>query len=232
MITFIDKLKNIIANKKPVHTKFLTSTEQAQLTSYLKDKSILKLDGGYPDSELKRANFYCNEDIMITCFKIHYNKKYLTLTHQNILGTLLSLSITRDSIGDILSEDGIFFVISELREYILKELTIISNVKIELEEINGSNVKRHIKLKETISSIDSLRLDLVVSKICKISRKESNVFIESDLVKVNHVIVNKNTKLIGDNDILSIRKYGRFIILDTSKTSKKGKIIMKYGKFT
>lgn len=231
MITFKDKLKNIIENGKPVRTKFLTSSEQAQLKNSVKDKSILKLEGGYPNSELKRANFYCDEDIMITCFKINYNKKYLELTHQNILGTLLSLSITKDSIGDIISEDGIFFIISELKDYIIKEFTSISNVKIELEEINGSNVKRQVKLEETTSYIDSLRLDLIVSRICKMSRKESIAYIEADFVKVNHFVVNKNTKLIVDNDILSIRKYGRFIILDTSKTSKKGKIIIKYGKF-
>ncbi len=52
-----------------------------------------------------------------------------------------------------------------------------------------------------------------------------------DLIKVNHLISNKNTKNLNEEDIISIRKYGRYIIKDTKNTSKKGKIVVKYGKY-
>ncbi len=96
-----------------VKTKFLTLTEQAIIKNTLKNKVFFKFYGGYENSDLKRALLYRDSDPFITCFKIIYNEKYLSLTHQNILGTLLSLSITKDSIGDILASDNVFFIISE-----------------------------------------------------------------------------------------------------------------------
>lgn len=196
----------------------------------VKDSSIYKLDGGYPDAELKRASFY-SSDTKITCYKITYNKKYLTLTHQNILGTLLSLSITKESIGDILPEQGIFFSISEIEAEIRYSFNKISNVNITLEIINPINVKSERRFQDLRFTSESLRLDLVVSKITKLSRKESNNLIEQNLIKVNHLITNKHTKLVSDEDIISIRKFGRFIIKDTHKTNKKGKIIVEYAKY-
>ena len=147
------------------------------------------------------------------------------------MGSLLSLNIKRDVIGDILVEESCFFVISELKDFIKNELTKIGNHTITLTEIEPSNLSRTIKLDEQQSFIDSLRLDLVVSKLTRKSRSEANMMIDNDFIKVNHLVVNKATKTLKENDVVSIRKYGRFVLLDTSKKSKKDKIILKYGKF-
>ncbi len=228
-----DKVKGYLVNplKTSVRTKFLTLTEQAILINTLKNKVFFKLDGGYPNSELKRAVLYIDEESFITCFKIIYNEKYLSLSHQNILGTLLSLSITKESIGDILASEDVFFITSELKEFIINEFIKINNVAITLEEIDGSNLVRNIELEISSFTVSSLRLDSIVSKITKKSRNEALNMINNDLVQVNHLISNKSTKSIKEEDIISIRKYGRFIIKDTKNTSKKGKIIVKYGKY-
>ena len=228
-----DKVKGYLVNplKTSVRTKFLTLTEQAILINTLKNKVFFKLDGGYSNSELKRAVLYIDDEAFITCFKINYNKKYLSLSHQNILGTLLSLSITKESIGDILASEDVFFITSELKEYIINEFIKINNVAITLEEIDGSNLVRNIELEMSSFTVSSLRLDSIVSKITKNSRNEALNMINNDLVKVNYLISNKSTKSIKEEDVISIRKYGRFIIKDTKNTSKKGKIIVKYGKY-
>lgn len=214
-----------------VKTKFLTLTEQAIIKNTLKNKVFFKFYGGYDNSELKRAIIYKDSDPFITCFKIIYNKKYLTLSHQNILGTLLSLSITKDSIGDILANEDVFFITSELKDFIINEFTKINGVSIELNEIDGSQLIRNILLEIDSFTVSSLRLDSIVSKITKKSRNSASVMILNDLVKVNHMITNKNTKYLNEEDVISIRKYGRFIVQDTKKTSKKGKIVVKYGKY-
>lgn len=228
-----DKVKGYLANPLdiPVRTKFLTLSEQAILRSILKNNMFFKLDGGYGNSELKRAVLFIDDESLITCFKIKYNKKYLSLSHQNILGTLLSLSITKESIGDIIASEDVFFIISELKEFIVNEFIKINNVAITLEEIDGSNLIRLIELEMNSFTVSSLRLDSIVSKITKKSRNSAAIMINSDLVKVNHLISNKNTKSICEKDTISIRKYGRFIIENTKNTSKKGKIIVKYGKY-
>lgn len=230
---FRDKAKGYLENplKISVKTKFLSLTEQTILKNTLKNKVFFKLDGGYENSELKRAVIYQDSDPFITCFKIKYNDKYLTLTHQNILGTLLSLSITKESIGDIIASESIFFIISELKEFIKNNFTKINNILITLEEVESINIKRIIEFEINSFTVSSLRLDSIVSKIIKKSRNNALEMIDSDLVKVNHLISNKNTKLLNEKDIISIRKYGRFLIIDTKKTSKKGKIVVKFGKY-
>lgn len=210
-------------------TMFLTEVEQAQIKNHLKQVDFI-LDGGYKQAERKRC--FINLDASdITCFKINYNKQFLTLTHQNILGSLLALNIKLEAVGDILVEYNCFFVISELKEFIINEFTQIGTSPITLEEIDGSNLTKTISLEEHIAYIDSLRLDLVVSRLAKISRNDAVTMISNELIKVNHLPNTKPTTKIKEDDIISIRKKGRFMILDTKNTSKKNKIVLKYGKF-
>jgi len=230
---FIDKIRGYLENplNTTVRTKFLSLTEQTILKNNLKNKVFFKVDGGYEKSELKRAIIFKDSNSNIICFKIIYNKKFLSLTHQNILGTLLSLSITKESIGDIIASEGTFFIVSELKDFIINEFNKINNVSIKLTEIEGFNSQKKIELEMNSFTVSSLRLDSIVSKITKKSRNECSEMINSDLVKVNHVINNKTTKSISEEDVISIRRYGRFDIIDTKKTSKKGKIVVKYGKY-
>lgn len=230
---FSDRVLGYLENplNTTIKTKFLSLTEQAMIKNTLKNKVFFKFYGGYETSELKRAIIYKDSNPQITCFKIIYNKKYLSLSHQNILGTLLSLSITKDSIGDILVHEDVFFICSELKDFILLEFTKINNVSIELLEMDGSNFSRTIELDMDSFTVSSLRLDSIISKITRQSRNIASEMILNDLIKVNHVVLNKATKYLKEEDIISIRKYGRFIIKDTKKTSKKGKIVVKYGKY-
>ena len=94
MLSFSDKIQNIISHKQSVSLRFLSSYEQAQIQPLTKTEDI-HLYGGYDDAERKRAYFYTEQQDDITCFQIIYPEKHLTITHQNILGTLLSFSITR-----------------------------------------------------------------------------------------------------------------------------------------
>jgi len=227
MISFKDKITNILENNKSVSLRFLSLEGQTQLS---KLKEVI-LYGGFDQAEKKRAYFYQDIQDDIICFKINHNEKYLTLTHQNILGTLLSNSITIDSIGDILPKQGLFFVTKEISKEILNSFTKINNVSIELEVYNKDDVLPEKELEDYKTTLESLRLDLVVSKICKISRSKANEMITSELIKINHKTITKQTTIVKELDTISIRRFGRFIIKDTKNKSKKDKIILKYAKY-
>lgn len=227
MITFKDKINNIIESNKSVSLRFLSLEEQKYL---IRHKEVI-LYGGYPTAEKKRAYFYQDLKANIVCFKINYNKKYLTLSHQNILGTLLSNSITHDSIGDILPRQSLFFVTKEISTEIIQSFTKINNVAIELEVYTKEEILTEKELKESSITLESLRLDLVISKICKISRSKANEMILKELIKINHRIITKSTTTVKETDTISIRKFGRYVINNTQNKSKKGKIILKYAKY-
>ena len=227
MLSFEDKIKNIIKLEKSVSLRFLSLSEQ----TYLFRKRHIILDGGYPEAEKKRAYCYMKPIDNIACYQIKYNKAQLMLTHQNILGTLLSLGITYDSVGDILPKQGVFFITKEIEEEVLLNFTSINRVPIELIRFNSENVYSEIELEEYRTTLESLRLDLVVSKIAKVSREIAKTMINEEMVKLNHKVNKKPTTLVYENDTVSIRKHGRFIVQDTSKKSKKGKIVFKYAKY-
>lgn len=201
------------------------------LQNHLKKAHVtFTINGGYKNFE--RGRCFINEEVSdITCFKILYNKKYLSLTHQNVLGTLLSLNLKIETIGDILVNADSFFCISEQKDFIKNNLLSINNVPITLQEIDGTTLNRKIELEQKTVFTDSLRLDLVVSKIAGVSRNIAASMIENEFVKVNHLVVKKISTKCNESDILSIRKKGRFILLDTKNTSKKGKTILVFGKF-
>lgn len=227
MILFKDKIKNILDKQKSVTLRFLNLEEQ----SYLKNIKDVTLYGGYKDAEKKRAYFFQEKATDIVCFKINYSDKYLDLTHQNILGTLLSLGITFDSIGDILPKQGVFFVTEEISKEVIESFIMINHTPISLSIYNSSYITNEIELEEHQTTVESMRLDLVISKITKTSRNNASLMIQKEHIKINHQVHTKPTTSLKENDIISIRKYGRILIQDTSKRSKKGKIVLLYSKY-
>lgn len=227
-MTFVDKIEHIKAKQQPTVLRFCTLTEQAIIKNRI--PSVV-FDGGYEDAEKKRAFLYLDPYPSVLCFKIMYDQRYLDITHQNILGTLLSLSITTDSIGDILPDQGVFFVTAEIADEIMRSFTAINHVPIRLEYCDPADVKRNQKYSTHERVVASLRLDLVVSKIARISREDAQERIQNEWVKINHVVHTKPTKLITEDDILSIRKSGRYVIDNTEKRTKKDNIVLKYRKY-
>jgi len=102
-----EQIEKVEKNGKIILTKFLSLREQFIIIETAKYYQINVLfDGGFDNTERKRCILYpntihVNPNFNITCFKIVTNKRYLTLTHQNVLGTLMSLQIDRSLFGDI-----------------------------------------------------------------------------------------------------------------------------------
>lgn len=222
------KLLHLVKANKANTTTFLTKEEQMYLSSQVKDVVFV---GGYKNPERMRAALFGADDNIVSVIQMRYPEEYLTLKHQQILGTLLSLGIKREHIGDILVDQHAFVISKELTRFIKTEFTQINNVPISLKEIDLSNHQHEQAYTDDSVTLDSMRLDLVVSKISKKSREEAKFSIINGEVKVNHKVIMKPTKQIEDEDIVSIRKFGRALIDDTSGRSKKGKIVLKYKKY-
>ncbi|MGS0971869.1 MAG: YlmH/Sll1252 family protein [Candidatus Izemoplasmataceae bacterium] len=222
------KLLHLAKANKPNKTTFLTKEEQMYLSSQVKDVVFI---GGYKNPERMRAALYGADKDIVTVMQINYPADYLTLKHQQILGTLLSLGIKREHIGDILIDQQAFVISKELSRFIKTEFTQINNVPISLEEIDLESYQHQQEYIEHRVTLDSMRLDLVVSKITKKSREEAKFSIINGEVKVNHKVIVKPTKQVEEEDVVSIRKYGRVLIDNTKGHSKKGKIVLKYKKY-
>ena len=58
-------------------------------------------------------------DFDLTLMEIDYPEKFVTLKHQHILGTLMSLGIEREQVGDIIVNERIQFVLTSRWNHLL-----------------------------------------------------------------------------------------------------------------
>ena len=170
------------------------------------------------------------EDFEIILFEIDYPQKFVTLQHQHVLGTIMSLGIERDQLGDIVVDESIQFTLTkQLESYIILELNKIKGATVKL---NAIPIKDMIQSKENWHSfettISGLRLDVVLKEMIRKSRSISKQLIEKKRVKVNHTIIDSADFQLDKGDLLSIQGYGRAKVVDIGGKTKKDKTRISY----
>lgn len=222
---------------KPKFFGFLTVEQSALAQKTLEKRNVsFEFFGGYPSSE--RVMLCCKPD---WCESVDFPISSVTFTyrkadklrHRDVLGTLMALGITRESVGDILVEDGrtVVFLKDEILSFVLSNVSKIGGVGV------ASKVGFDFPLPEADSLVDlsvtvsSLRLDCVVSALCGVSRNKANELISMGFVSVNSLVLEKATKQIVNGDVLSIRGKGKFIVSDTLNKTKKDRTVLEFKKY-
>ena len=167
------------------------------------------------------------EEVLI---QINYPEKFVSIQHQHVLGTLMSLGIEREQVGDILVSDTIQFVLTkQLESYIMMELTKIKGATVKLDSIPFKDM---IQSKENWnihhSTVSALRLDVVLKEMIRKSRSIAKQLIEKKRVKVNHTLIDSPDFQLQNNDLLSIQGFGRARIVDIGGKTKKEKVHITY----
>lgn len=222
-----------------VLTPFLDFEEQKEILGIDKSRLEIIFNGGYEDSERKRAIIKLKdgydltlEDFEIVIYKFKSNPKLPAFNHRNILGTLMSLGIKRNTFGDIIIDNKNFeyYLISSktIGKYLIETFNNVNNQNIELEIIDNLNCLEVEEVEKNIN-VPSLRLDAIISSALNISRNEACKIIETGMVRINHNECLNIDKKININDMLSIRKYGRITIKEIVKTTRKDRLVIKIG---
>lgn len=209
-------------------TSFLDGRELKLVTAKLK-KGEYNVYYPYKDSE--KVMLYIGKVPDVKLFKINTVEK---IRHQDILGILFALNIDSSCFGDIVlyNEDYYVFITQGMALYIKDNLNQIGKSKVILEEVSLNtlhNYERTYEENEII--ISSLRIDNVVSAIINSSRSKVVDKIKNKEVIVNYEVMNKNSYVLKENDIFSIRKYGKYKFVGIIKSTKKNNYIVKYLKY-
>lgn len=210
------------------NTSFLDGRELKLVTAKLK-KGEYNVYYPYKDSE--KVMLYIGKVPDVKLFKINTVEK---IRHQDILGILFALNIDSSCFGDIVlyNEDYYVFITQGMALYIKDNLNQIGKSKVILEEVSLNtlhNYERTYEENEII--ISSLRIDNVVSAIINSSRSKVVDKIKNKEVIVNYEVMNKNSYVLKENDIFSIRKYGKYKFVGIIKSTKKNNYIVKYLKY-
>lgn len=223
------KINNAVEKiKTGKNTQFLDGKELKIVTGKLK-KNEYNIYYPYKDSE--KVMLYTGKVPKVKLFKIYTVEN---IRHQDILGSLFSLNIDSSYFGDIVLFNGYYyvFVSKDLALYIKDNLKMVGNKKVSLEEVDLSvldNYERKYEEKEII--VSSLRIDNIISGIINTSRKVALDKIKNKEVIVNYDVMNKNSYILKENDIFSIRRYGKYKFVGIIKSTKKNNFIVKYLKY-
>ena len=76
------------------------------------------------------------EDFKIRCIEIDYPQKFMSRTHTQVLGTLMSLGLKRAKCGDILLQKTVqFYVAKEVVDFVNLNLHSIGKRKYPINRI-------------------------------------------------------------------------------------------------
>ena len=219
---------SFVENRNTV-TKFLTNFEQvvlSQIVAYNYGDFKVEFFGGFDDAERKKAKIISNEyydvDYDIVCLKAKFNNKFNKVEHRNILGAVHNLGINFNRFGDIivLENEVYIFVDDEIADYIAMEFTKAGRVNLDFQRVDLTEVKIEKKYEDFEIVSSSFRIDSIVAKITNKSRSKVKEFLEQDFIKLNHVILRNGEKNCTLEDIISIRKYGRFVVKGYTQNKK------------
>lgn len=229
-----------------IFSDFLNLNEQNIFYSLKNDIPRIKYFayGGFSDAERKVLCFCGNDNITedmnmeypIACIKVvPINQKFSdSLNHRDFLGAVLNLGLDRSKIGDILinENEGYLFVHMQISEFITDQLIKVKHTNVNCKQIECEDFHYEPKFAEITGTVSSVRLDSILSVAFHSSRSSLTGLIEGGKVSVGGKIITSNSYTLKENDVISVRGYGKFIFVGTSYQTKKGRYSVKVLLYT
>ena len=229
-----DQFQLVHTRARPVVTSFLSLSEQDILLK-IKPKEInVVFDGGF-DNAIRKVAIIQEDDYTIqsdvVCLVSEYNSHFKELSHRDILGALMHLGIERNQLGDFVVDQNRLYVFckKKISEYIMDHCTLIGRCPVHFQIT--SHVELHALMMEEIQIIvSSTRADAIIAQLAHCSRSDAATKIKQGLIKVNDIELEENKQLCF-NDVVSIRRVGKFQFKEISNTTKKNRLICIFNKF-
>ena len=227
----LDKIEQ--AEKYTVYTKFLNPHERTiarRICEYLHTRYAFF--GGYDDAErviMAVLADYEDENMLnfpIRMIAVEASRFARRLTHRDYLGSLMGLQITRESIGDIVVDEGRaqMFVCEAVNDFIVDNLNKVGNetVLAKAVDMEAFYLPEREVVMQTVR-VASLRLDCLVSEIFHLPRSKAVEFIATGNVFLRFEECCKAAAEVREGDILSLRGYGRAKVMQIGGISRKGR---------
>lgn len=168
------------------------------------------------------------QDYDIMVLEVIYPRKFHSISHSQILGTLLNqLGIKRQFLGDILVDDvqTLVFIDRKFGLIAQDQITRIGKISVRWQELNWAQLRlaspKEGKQQEVL--VSSLRLDKLVAVAFRLSRGNAVRLISSNQVKVDYVATNQVAQSIKLGQLISVRGFGRIHLKEMLSFSKQGK---------
>lgn len=229
-----DKYEQTERKSIPGATVFLSPREQQMARAMLNAAGIRSghvFDGGYEESERKILIFLpdwaegpAGDELVFLRAAFHGEE---SLTHRDILGSLMGLGVTRERVGDILVSRHSADIVAapSLRDFFLREWDQAGRVKLTVTEIQRGELSvPQAQVKVIRDTVSSLRLDAVAATAFSMSRGRASELIAAGKVNLDHVPCIKGDKAVAEGAVITARGFGKAKLTQVGGLSKKGRI--------
>ena len=231
-----DVIENASKRRTPVFSQFMDTRKQTIAMLLLKGSRTESYSffGGYSEAEHKVLALHSGNldeqavlrQAPISVVKVTY-KKNESLTHRDFLGALMSLRLSRESFGDIIVSDdrgtAHIFVLKNMAEIVASELKSVGRTGVLAELADLCDFRYEPRFEEIKGTVPSFRLDCVVALMISKSRALAQELIENESVSVAHRIMTQPSKQVAEGSVVSVKRYGRFILESYGAVTKKGR---------
>ncbi|MBQ7886334.1 MAG: hypothetical protein IJ313_05505 [Clostridia bacterium] len=221
-------------------SRFLDPAQAVQAAQFAREYGAkLTLWGGYEGAERVVACF-CphNEQIAqskypIVCLHSRYSEKFCSISHRDLLGSFMSLGLTRSCLGDIIivGADIYLFAHEQTAEFIAQSMTSAGKTPLHLRALDEVPAMPEPEGTRFSAVVSSLRLDGVVAAAYRLSRSESAEMIRAGLVKVDHMVLDRVDALVREGALLSIRGKGRIRLISVDGMTRKQRIGITFFRY-
>lgn len=237
----LDKYDQMERRSIPAATGFLSPREQQMATALLNTAGVRSgyvFDGGYEGAERRILLFLPDwaeaDGEKLAFLRADFHGPDSTLTHRDILGSLMGLGIARERVGDILISPHSADIIAapSLRDFFLREWTSAGRVRLTVSEIAREELAvPQVRTQQVRDTVSSLRLDAVVASAFSMSRGRAGELIASGRVSLDHIPCEKPDKAVAEGSVIAARGFGKARLAQVGGLTKKGRtgiIIEKY----
>lgn len=199
--------------------------------------------GGFEEAERKclaflpeyieEADNECGDITFVGVEVDKFNRGEANFSHRDILGSLMALGIERESVGDITAKggEGYFVIKKSVLPFILDSLEKIGRYPVKVIEYPEMTFEKKEDFEEKCDTVASLRLDSVVASVFSLSRSIASEKITSGLVQVGGAVIKKSDSDVKEGDKISLKGFGKVLLLKTDGISRKGRIRIVFRKY-
>ncbi len=221
-------IKNLEKIRNGYPTRFLDSKIQNDVKSKLKKNEYFVY---YPYLDSEKVIFYKDIKPQVALLEIISKDK---LEHRDILGSVFSLGIDQSMFGDIIITENHYYiyVLDEIKKYFLNHFHSIKKTNITLEERDINllkDFKRSYLGQDLI--VSSERIDTIISHLIGVNRNKIKDLMKNKDILLNYNILTNNSYKLHENDIFSIRKYGKYKYVGVIKQTKNGNLVIRVNKY-
>lgn len=199
----------------------------------------VRLDGGDDGAERMRACiapsyvYLEGEPMGLQVLSVQSaDQKWLELEHGDFMGAILGLGIKRDKIGDIhVHSNGCHVVVTDdIVNFLDTHLRQVHRVPVWTEVLPVTELKPvTIEFKRSTLSVASMRLDGIASDVFRLSRSKILAPIRAGRCKVNWKTEEDPSAPLTAGDVVSLKGYGRFKVMEVAGTTKSGRTRVEIG---